>query len=117
MPVHHKLTNQNPNAGMQNQETVSNAVGLMTAINPCICILQCTSSYPTPDDEVHLSVMQSYRNAFPNCPVGYSGHEEGLPITLAAAALGAHVIERHITLDKLSKGNDHACSLDPTELG
>ena len=102
--------------GMQDMETVSRAVSLMTSINPKICILQCTSSYPTPDDQVHLKVMQEYRDRFPGCPVGYSGHEDGLPVTLAAAALGAHVIERHITLDNKSKGNDHACSLEPSQL-
>lgn len=101
---------------MQDLETVTNAMGIMTSKNPQVCILQCTSSYPTPEDQVHLKVMQSYRDLFPTSPVGYSGHESGLTISLAAAALGAHVIERHITLDKLSKGNDHACSLDASEL-
>lgn len=97
-------------------ETVKTAMERMTALNPSVCILQCTSSYPTPVDQVHLKVMQTYRDYFPGCPVGYSGHELGISITLAAAALGAHVIERHITLDKSWKGNDHACSLDPLEL-
>ena len=97
-------------------QTVINAVEVMTALNTQVCILQCTSSYPTPEDQVHLRVMQTYRERFPKCPVGYSGHELGLVITLAAVALGANVIERHITLDKTLKGNDHACSLDPTEL-
>ena len=96
-------------------DTVTRAVSLMTSINKRVCILQCTSSYPTPDDQIHLRVMQAYKKAFPQCPVGYSGHEEGLPVSLAAAALGAHVIERHFTLDKTAKGNDHACSLEPSE--
>ena len=101
--------------GMQNMETVQRAMNLMSPINPRICVLQCTSAYPTPDDQIHLKVMATYRQAFPGSPVGYSGHELGLPISLAAAALGANVIERHFTLDKSLKGNDHACSLDPAE--
>ena len=88
----------------------------MSEHNSRICILQCTSAYPTPVDQVNLRVMQTYRDLFPANAVGYSGHELGLNISLAAAALGADVIERHITLDKSSKGNDHACSLDPAEL-
>ena len=101
---------------MQEMQTIVTAMQLMTPLNPRVCILQCTSSYPTPPEEVHLRVMQTYRDQFPRNPVGYSGHELGISITLAAAALGANVIERHITLDKSWKGNDHACSLDPTEL-
>ncbi|KZS07520.1 Sialic acid synthase [Daphnia magna] len=103
-------------SGMQDMKTVIRAMEVMNSFNSKVCLLQCTSSYPTPEDEVHLRVMQTYRDHFPQSPVGYSGHELGLTITLAAAALGAHVIERHITLDKSWKGNDHACSLDETEL-
>lgn len=96
--------------------TVQAAMDILTSLNPRVCVLQCTSSYPTPEEHVHLRVIQAYRELFPSCPVGYSGHELGLTITLAAVALGAHVIERHITLDKSWKGNDHACSLDQIEL-
>lgn len=97
-------------------QTVKTAMDILTSFNPRVCVLQCTSSYPTPEEHVHLRVMKAYRELFPSCPVGYSGHELGPTITLAAVALGAHVIERHITLDKTWKGNDHACSLDPKEL-
>lgn len=97
-------------------ETVVKAMSVMTAHNDKVCILQCTSAYPTPDDEIHLRVMKSFKEHFPSSPVGYSGHELGLEVTYAAVALGAHVIERHVTLDKGFKGNDHACSLDPDEL-
>lgn len=96
--------------------TVLKAMALMHSHNDKICILQCTSAYPTPDDEINLRVMLSYKENFPNSPVGYSGHELGLEVTLAAVALGANVVERHVTLDKGLKGNDHACSLDPAEL-
>jgi len=101
--------------GMQDEDTVKRAIGLMSRHNSRICLLQCTSAYPTPFDQVHLRVMTAYQRAFPSSPIGYSGHELGLAVSLAAAALGANVIERHFTLDKSLKGNDHACSLDPTQ--
>lgn len=97
-------------------ETVSRAMQVMLSHNPNICVLQCTSSYPTPYNQVNLKVIANYRDRFPACPVGYSGHEQGLAVTLASVALGANVVERHFTLDKSQKGSDHACSLDPTEL-
>lgn len=100
---------------MQDMQTVKTAMEILTSLNERVCILQCTSSYPTPEEHVNLKVMQTYRELFPESPVGYSGHELGLTISLAAAALGANVIERHITLNKTWKGNDHACSLEPSE--
>ena len=102
---------------MQDMTTVKKAMEVMCCESNRICILQCTSSYPTPPTQVHLRVMEAYRNHFPKSPVGYSGHEHGLAVSFAAvAAFGAHVIERHITLDQSLKGNDHACSLNPTQL-
>ena len=100
---------------MQDMSTVERAMELMLKYNPKICILQCTSAYPTPLDCVKLKVMETYRKSFPNSPVGYSGHELGFAVSLAAAALGANVIERHFTLDNSLKGNDHKCSLNPKE--
>lgn len=102
--------------GMQDMSTVERAMKILCQLNRRICILQCTSSYPTPPNQVHLRVMQAYREAFPSSPVGYSGHENGIAVSLAAVALGANVVERHITLDHTLKGNDHACSLNPEQL-
>ena len=76
----------------------------------------CTISYPTPPNDTCLRVIDKYAAEFPDVHVGYSGHEEGVAISVAAAARGARVIERHFTLDKSWKGSDHKCSLDPTEL-
>lgn len=59
---------------------------------------------------------QEYQKEFPDIPIGYSGHESGINISVAAVALGAKVIERHVTLDKTWKGSDHAASLEPAEL-
>lgn len=60
--------------------------------------------------------LQEYKKAFPDIPIGYSGHESGISITVAAVALGAKIVERHITLNKTWKGSDHAASLEPPEL-
>lgn len=58
---------------------------------------------------------QEYQKEFPDIPIGYSGHETGIAVSLAAVAMGAKVLERHFTLDKRQKGNDHAASLEPDE--
>ncbi|XP_060768157.1 sialic acid synthase-like [Neoarius graeffei] len=62
-----------------------------------------------------LSV-QEYQKEFPDIPIGYSGHESGISVSVAAVALGAKVLERHVSLDKSWKGSDHAASLEPAEL-
>ena len=59
---------------------------------------------------------QEYQKEFPDIPIGYSGHESGISITVAAVAMGAKVVERHVTLDKSWKGSDHEASLEPGEL-
>lgn len=61
-------------------------------------------------------LLQEYQKLFPDIPIGYSGHETGIAISVAAVALGAKVLERHITLDKTWKGSDHLASLEPGEL-
>jgi N-acetylneuraminate synthase len=73
--------------------------------------LHCVSTYPSSHDEVNLRTMDWLRREFGR-PVGYSGHERGLQISLAAAALGASVIERHVTLDRTMWGSDQAASLE-----
>lgn len=61
-------------------------------------------------------ILKEYQKLFPDIPVGYSGHETGIAVSVAAVALGAKVLERHITLDKTWKGSDHSASLEPAEL-
>ena len=70
----------------------------------------CTISYPTPPNDTCLRVIDKYAAEFPDVHVGYSGHEEGVAISVAAAAREARVIERHFTVDKSWKGSDHKCS-------
>lgn len=60
--------------------------------------------------------LKEYQKLFPDIPIGYSGHETGIAISVAAVALGAKVLERHITLDKTWKGTDHSVLLEPKEL-
>ncbi|XP_070540016.1 sialic acid synthase-like [Ptychodera flava] len=103
-------------SGMQTMETMREVYKTVKPINDKFCFLQCTSAYPLEPEDVHLNIMKEYEKEFPDIPVGYSGHESGMTITLAAVAMGAKIVERHITLDKTWKGNDHKASLEPDEL-
>ena len=78
-----------------------------------ITLLHCNSSYPAPLEELNLSCIPTLATAFPDCTIGYSGHEYGLTPSIAAVALGARVIERHVTLDKTMWGSDQMCSIEP----
>lgn len=80
-----------------------------------ITILHCTTEYPAPLKDVNLNVMKTLRETF-GYPVGYSDHTQGIEVDLAAAALGASVIEKHFTLDRNLPGPDHKASLEPDEL-
>lgn len=80
-----------------------------------VTLLHCTSQYPTPVDQVNLAAMQTLRESF-GLATGYSDHTAGITIAIAAAALGASVIEKHFTLDKALPGPDHKASLEPREL-
>jgi N,N'-diacetyllegionaminate synthase len=80
-----------------------------------ITVLHCTTEYPTPMSEVNLRAMQSMQAAF-GVAIGYSDHTAGIEVSIAAAALGATVIEKHFTLDKNLPGPDHKASLEPDEL-
>lgn len=80
-----------------------------------IVLLHCTTEYPAPYDEVNLKAMRTLAETF-HCVAGYSDHTEGIEVAVAAAALGAEVIEKHFTLDKTMEGPDHKASLEPEEL-
>uniref|UniRef100_A0A8C1V5U5 N-acetylneuraminic acid synthase a n=1 Tax=Cyprinus carpio TaxID=7962 RepID=A0A8C1V5U5_CYPCA len=102
--------------GMQSMETMRRVYETVKEHNQNFCILQCTSAYPLEPEDVNLRVIMEYQKEFPDIPIGYSGHESGISITVGAVALGAKVVERHVTLDKTWKGSDHAASLEPEEL-
>ncbi|XP_023807980.1 sialic acid synthase [Oryzias latipes] len=103
-------------SGMQSMETMRRVYRTVKEHNPNFAILQCTSAYPLEPEDVNLRVITEYQKEFPDIPIGYSGHESGISISVAAVALGAKVLERHITLDKTWKGSDHEASLEPSEL-
>ncbi|OIR06750.1 N,N'-diacetyllegionaminic acid synthase [mine drainage metagenome] len=86
-----------------------------SALSDKVTLLHCTTEYPAPLAEVNLLAMETLRQAF-RLPVGYSDHTAGIAITIAAAALGATVIEKHFTLDRKLPGPDHQASLEPDEL-
>ncbi len=80
-----------------------------------LTLLHCTSAYPTPLEAVNLNAMVKMAEVFGACSVGLSDHTEGIAIALAAAALGAVVIEKHLTLDRTMPGPDHRVSLEPDQ--
>jgi len=99
--------------GMSTQEEIDRAVGLFDRKQ--LLLTHATSTYPCSPDELNLRVISTLRSRY-NVPVGYSGHETGLQTTLAAVALGACIVERHITLDRAMWGTDQAASVEPAGL-
>lgn len=82
-------------------------------INHRIILLQCTSIYPAKPITINLNVIKTFRDKFVDTVIGYSGHDSGISIPIAAYSLGARVIEKHFTLDRTQKGTDHQFSLTP----
>ncbi|MEI6821158.1 MAG: N-acetylneuraminate synthase family protein, partial [Bacteroidota bacterium] len=95
--------------GMSTEEQVDTVVSILGKDN--LLLAQSTSTYPCKIDELNLRVILSFMNKYPEVPIGYSGHETGLAPTLAAIALGACFIERHITIDRALWGSDQAASV------
>jgi len=85
------------------------------ALREKVTLLHCTTEYPAPVEETNLRAMQTMRDAF-RLRVGLSDHTEGTAIPIAAAAMGAEIIEKHFTLDRSLPGPDHKASLEPAEL-
>jgi N-acetylneuraminate synthase len=96
--------------GMSTMAQIDMAVELIDTHD--LVITHSTSTYPCPLGELNLKMIETIRSRF-DCPVGYSGHEVGLPTTLAAVCFGACLIERHITLDRAMWGSDQAASVEP----
>ena len=102
--------------GMSTLGEVEEAVGvLQSAGAKQVTLLHCVTEYPAPYAEINLRAMLTLKSAF-GLPVGYSDHTPGIEIAIAAAALGAEVIEKHLTLDRSLPGPDHSASLEPDEL-
>lgn len=82
----------------------------------CITLLHCNTEYPTPDEDVNVSAILDIKKSFPDLPVGLSDHSLGSIAAVAAVAMGATMIEKHLTLDKSLPGPDHKASATPEEL-
>ena len=96
--------------GMSTLKEIDMAVDTLGTNN--LIILHATSSYPCEIKELNLKMIKTLEERY-NVPIGYSGHEVGIPTTVAAAAIGACMIERHITLDRSMWGSDQAASVEP----
>jgi sialic acid synthase SpsE len=97
--------------GMSTPEQIRHAVGVLGRERLIVC--HTTSSYPAPPAELNLRMIHTLMHSYPDVPIGYSGHEIGLQTTVAAVAMGACFVERHITLDRAAWGSDQAASVEP----
>jgi len=100
--------------GMSTPRQIRHAVEVLGSDTIVLC--HATSTYPAKPSELNLRMIHTLQAEFPNVPIGYSGHEVGLQTTLAAVALGAAFVERHITLDRAMWGSDQAASVEPPGL-
>ena len=98
--------------GMATMEEIEAAVQIFKDAGCPFELMHCVSTYPAKPEDLNLSCISTLREKF-GCPVGYSGHETGLSTSVAAVALGATSIERHITLDRTMYGSDQAASVEP----
>jgi N-acetylneuraminate synthase len=96
--------------GMSTMEQIEGAVDVLGTDD--LLITHATSTYPCSPDELNLKMIKTLQSTFP-CPIGYSGHEVGLIPTVVTVAMGAALIERHITLDRAMWGTDQAASVEP----
>ena len=101
--------------GMSTIEEIQNAVDIFEDEGCPYELMHCNSTYPMKNKDANLRVIKTLRNTF-DCKVGYSGHETGRVVSLAAVVLGATSLERHITLDKSMYGSDQSASIEISEL-
>ena len=97
--------------GMSTMDQIQKAVKIIGEEN--LVIMHCTSTYPCEPEELNLKMIETLRSKFPNNPIGYSGHEVGLVPSAIAVAMGACMVERHMTLDRAMWGSDQAASVEP----
>jgi N-acetylneuraminate synthase len=100
--------------GMSTETQIKKCVKILDQKN--LCIMHCTSSYPSRTDELNLNYIKKLKKKYPKSVIGYSGHETNLSSTIAAVVLGAKIIERHITLDRSMWGTDQKSSIEPLGL-
>ncbi|MBN1454250.1 MAG: N-acetylneuraminate synthase family protein [Anaerolineales bacterium] len=97
--------------GMSTMEQIQQSVGVVGTED--LVITHATSTYPCEPEELNLKMIETLRSEFPDVPIGYSGHEVGLVPSTIAVALGACMVERHLTLDRAMWGSDQAASVEP----
>lgn len=100
--------------GMSTEVEIADAIRLLKQQGAQYALLHCNSTYPAPFKDINLNYIEHLKD-LGGCTVGYSGHERGISIALAAASIGAQIIEKHFTLDRNMEGNDHRVSLLPEE--
>jgi N-acetylneuraminate synthase len=98
--------------GMTKEEDITKAVEVFRSANCPFTLMHCISTYPMQDEDANLNAIKVLREQY-NCDIGYSGHEVGLAVSYAAAALGITALERHITLSRAMYGSDQASSVEP----
>jgi N-acetylneuraminate synthase len=98
-------------SGMSTMEQIRKGVDI--AGEKDLVLMHCTSTYPCEPEELNLKMIETLRREFPNIPIGYSGHEVGLVPSAVAVALGACMVERHLTLNRAMWGSDQAASVEP----
>jgi N-acetylneuraminate synthase len=98
-------------SGMSTMEQIRQGVEM--AGEKDLVLMHCTSTYPCEPEELNLRMVETLRREFANLPIGYSGHEVGLVPSTVAVALGACMVERHLTLDRALWGSDQAASVEP----
>jgi N-acetylneuraminate synthase len=98
--------------GMSKYELIDRAVEIFKGVDCPFELMHCVSTYPMEDEDANLNRIKTLRDRY-NCDIGYSGHEVGLAVSYAAAALGITSLERHITLDRAMYGSDQAASIEP----
>jgi N-acetylneuraminate synthase len=98
-------------SGMSTMEQIRQGVEIVGEQD--LILMHCTSTYPCEPEELNLKMVETLRREFPNIPIGYSGHEVGLVPSAVAVALGACMVERHLTLDRAMWGTDQAASVEP----
>lgn len=105
--------------GASNEDEIDRAVGCIRSVNACpLSLLHCVLEYPTPMQDVNLLKIASLKRKYPDCIIGYSDHSKPTPdaiVTNAARLLGAQIVEKHFTLDKMLPGNDHFHAMDPAD--
>ena len=98
--------------GMSSEKDISELLKFLNHINGSFELMHCISTYPMKVEDANLNTINALRKKY-KCEVGYSGHENGVAVSLAAFMLGISSLERHITIDRTMYGSDQAASLEP----